>query len=829
MNKFYFVIILILFIITLSADFTIERSLIDTLTLRAKDNLENLPEDVQHTYNSFLEIYTDGLMAYLISTENSGALWDADPNDIKDNYLTLKELFAMENYEKYPDEFVLSYIAKTTASHEKITNYRKVFSNIGLLEYVSKYPDLAERIRQITLWTRENMTFVSTSGRAQNPLSVLQKSKTGRCGEMQVFYIAALRTAGIPARPAWTPWWAHTDNNHAWTEIFLDGKWQYAESTSPAYNLNSTWFSASSQKTLLILARSSFPDSTDDVVSKGKNNNYVNSTRYYQNTREITLNIYDNENRPVKDAKVNICAFNFSMFRPLITLQADSTGTCEFSIGQGGFLAIAYKDSLFDYVHVPYDELSLSASYNLTLKEQQWKNLDYTLEYPKGSAENKENPESFQELKKKSEENYDATIIKFNKVEIPYYAPKGDSAFVEIFKKCRNNKDSLLQFIKKNKDIPTDFWSKLSEIDVKFLWQASTIQFQNIFNTFIRLKETEIPDEDFSNLLSPSVFYEMLPRTPITKEYIFDEVLEPKEKIRQIIDYVHSKHKIDENEAVSGILSLDRMLQAEYLQNFHFKTLSCYALRANLIPAQYSRIPSVIMVKTDSVWQNYDVEKNEFVKPQDKKNTKLIPIDFTLVDEAGDPVTMNSDNISVTIFQEGRFYSNDRQLEYDKELSKLSGELDKGEYQVQFCIRESGEVTKTKIVALDLKEQEQINQTIVFKDFKRNWKNADKKYLEFISGFADKKSDWIVLLGNYDHEPPQRLATKTRDKIEDQRFIWIGEKEPINPIVNYNSSEKYNEFLKENPELKNRLITFYYDQENDKWKIFEGNWDLFYK
>ena len=828
MKKFSCFILLISLTIFISADFTIEQNLIDTLNVRAHENIKPLPKNVHDIYNSFLETYPDGLMAYLISTENNGILWDADPNDLLENYHVLKELFAMEDYEKYPDEFVLSYIAKTTVSHEKLTNYRKVFSDLGLLEYVTKYPDIEERIRQITLWTRKNMTFVSTSGRTQDPLSILQKSNIGRCGEMQVFYIAALRTAGIPARPAWTPWWAHTDNNHAWTEIFVNGKWQYAESTDPVYSLNSAWFSASSQKTLMILARSSFPDSTDDVVSKGMNNNYVNSTRYYQNTREIILNIFDEENKSVKDAKVNICAFNFSMFRPLITLKVDSTGISKFTVGQGGFLAIAFKDSLFDYVLVPFDENSLSETYDLVLKEQQWNDLDYTLEYPIGSAENKENPEFFTELKKHAEEEYDALIKQLDEEPIPDFAPQ-DSVFFEVFKKCRNNKRPLLNFIQKNKNIPSDFWNKLLEIDVKFLWQANSEQFQNIYEVFLRLRSAEISDEDFSNLMSPSIFYEILPQTSIPRNCVFNDTIEPKEKIHKIIEFMHSKHEISKDKAVNGILSLDKMLQAEYLQNFHLKTLSCSALRANLIPAQYTRIPSVIMVKADSVWQNYDVVKNNFVKPQDEENGKLIPIEFTLRDEAGDPVTMNPDNISVSIFQDGRFYFNDRQLDYDKEFNTLSGELHKGEYQVQFCIRESGQISKTKIIALDLEEQDKIEQTLVFKDFKRNWKKADKKYYDFISSFTDEESDWVVLLGNYDLEPPQRLATKTREKIEDQKFVWIGAKMPINPVSNYMNSEEYNKFLDDNPELKNRLISFYYDSEKDKWKIFEGNWDLLYK
>ena len=827
MKKFIIVIVFSLFFISLFADFQINQALIDTLTVKAKDNIKNLPSDVQESYDELLAKYPDGIMAYLISTENSGALWDVNPKVIEENYQVLKKLFAMEDYEKYPDEFVLSYIAKTAVSYEKITNYRKVLDELGLLDYVTKYPDLNERIRQITLWTREKMTFVSTSGRTQDPLSVLLNSNVGRCGEMQVFYISVLRTIGIPARPAWTPWWAHTDNNHAWTEIFVDGKWQYAESTSPSYFLNQTWFSASSQKALLILARSSFPDSTDDVVSKGKNNNYVNSTRYYQDTREVTLHIFDENNNPVDTAYVNICAYNFSMFRPLLTLKADSTGTSTFTIGKGGFLAIAYKDSLFDYIQVPYSE-NKKDSYNLTLKNRDWKDFDFTMQYPKGEADKKPNPEEFQKLINESEEKYNELIKSFDEKPIPDYAPQ-DSTFMKVFKECRNNKKPLLQFVKNRNDIPEDFWAKLLQIDKKFLWQANELQFENIYNTYLKLVKAEVSDDDFPNLLSPSIFYEILPESTIPEDYIVKDNLDGKDKIHKAIEIIHSKHKINDKKAVSGLLSLDTMLKAENLRDFHFKTLSCYVLRANYIPAQYTRIPEVILVKADSVWKNYNVIKNDFVKPVEEGEANLISVEFTLVDKYGEPITMNPDNIAVTIFQSGRFYPNDRQLDYNAEFSKLSGELDKGKYQVQFCIRESGEITKTKLVSLDLDKQIDVKQTLIFKDFKRNWKNADASYLDFVESFTDKDSDCVILLGNYDFEPPQRLATKIRSKLSDQKFVWIGSKESINQIPNYVSSEKYDQFLDKHPELKNRLITFYYDNENDKWKIFEGNWDLLYK
>ena len=125
------ILILILFTV-IFADFIIEPYLVETLTEDAIENIKNLPEKEQEIYKLYLKVHPDGLMAYLISTEKSAMLWDANPKDLLDNYKYLKKLLSMEDYEQYSDEFVLSYIAKTTISHEQITNYRKVFAQEGL-------------------------------------------------------------------------------------------------------------------------------------------------------------------------------------------------------------------------------------------------------------------------------------------------------------------------------------------------------------------------------------------------------------------------------------------------------------------------------------------------------------------------------------------------------------------------------------------------------------------------------------------------------------------------------------------------------------------------
>ncbi len=828
MKKIIFIILTISVFSILFGKISIDQTLIDTLTAKAYKNIEPLPEDVQQIYEFYIEKYPDGIMAYLISAEGSSILWDANPEDVLSNYIELKKLLEMEDY-NYSPEFFLSYIAKITASHEQITPYRKVFLDAGLISYITEFPDVEERIREVNLWCRERMTFISTSGRNQNPITILQKSNIGRCGEMQVFFISACRTIGIPARPAWTPWWGHTDNNHAWTEVFVEGKWYYVGAAEPDYNLNSTWFTSAVNKALLVLARSTFPDSSEEVVSRSSRNNYINSTSFYQETRKVKFTVVDSIGNPVPKAVINIMAFNFSMLRSLLGIKADSTGTKELTIGKGGFLAIAHKDSLFDYKVIPFDDSTIPNEFQFTLKERTLESEDLVFQYPDVKVERKEEPEFFKERKKEIVEKYNERIKNFQSTPIPEYAPKSDSNFVEIFENCRNNKQPLLDFVIINPDIPDKFWEKACSIDVKFFWEASVTQLQNLFDFYMELKDKELSEAKWENLLLPSVFYEVLPNVHVPEDLTKWKDIDTSEAIPLIIEELQNHHKVEGDSAAAGLLSLDKLLKAEFLQDYQFKTLGCYVLKANHIPAQYTRIPSTIMVMADSVWQNYDVKENDFVKPQEEVKS-LAFIEFKLVDEDLLPVTFNPDNISTTLFREGRFYPNDRQLDYDKENSILSGELEKGDYQVQFCIRENSEITKIKLVALHLDKQVELKETLIFKDVKRNWKKAGKKYTAFLDSLKTEENvDYVILLGDYDNEPVQRLATKVRNKIEGQEFIWIGKNEPPETVTNYIIFDEYEEFLKDNPELKNRLITFYYDSENNKWKVFEGNWDLLFK
>ncbi|MEG0578620.1 MAG: transglutaminase-like domain-containing protein, partial [Niameybacter sp.] len=86
------------------------------------------------------------------------------------------------------------------------------------------------------------------------PLTTLRNAY-GRCGEESVLGVAAFRSVGIPARQAYTPRWAHCDDNHAWVEVWTDGEWHFLGACEPEATLDSGWFQLSASRGMLIQSK----------------------------------------------------------------------------------------------------------------------------------------------------------------------------------------------------------------------------------------------------------------------------------------------------------------------------------------------------------------------------------------------------------------------------------------------------------------------------------------------------------------------------------------------------------------------------------------------
>ena len=132
------------------------------------------------------------------------------------------------------------YVLAPRVSQEPLEPWRSYFHD-ALADEVRECETLQAATVRVKQWVWQRIKFKQTQRRDQGPLTTL-RGVYGRCEELMTVEICALRAVGIPARNAFCPWWAHCDNNHAWTEVLMDnGRWYPAGSIKEETDFGSTW------------------------------------------------------------------------------------------------------------------------------------------------------------------------------------------------------------------------------------------------------------------------------------------------------------------------------------------------------------------------------------------------------------------------------------------------------------------------------------------------------------------------------------------------------------------------------------------------------------
>ena len=130
-------------------------------------------------------------------------------------------------------------------------------------------------------------------------------SARGRCGEESTFTVAALRTVGIPSRQVYTPQWAHSDDNHAWVEIWFNGDWYYMGACEPEPILDRGWFTEPARRAMLVYTKSFGTYSgNENAIFKYPHYTNVNNLSKYAFTKKIFVKVFDKNNLQVNNAQV---------------------------------------------------------------------------------------------------------------------------------------------------------------------------------------------------------------------------------------------------------------------------------------------------------------------------------------------------------------------------------------------------------------------------------------------------------------------------------------------------------------------------------------------
>ena len=266
---------------------------------------------------------------------------------LKNVQLSLQSRSEMPWGKIIPEEEFLHFVLPLRVNNENMDSFREVM-----------YSEIKERVKGLSMkdaaleinhWCHEKVNYRGTDSRTSAPLSTVKKT-FGRCGEESTFTVTAMRTAGIPARQVYTPRWAHSDDNHAWVEVWIDGKWNYLGACEPDVDLNMGWFSEPARRVMLVHTRAYGRYlGNEDVLTASDRFSELNLTSNYATIKNVTISVKNSTGTPVDSAKVEFQLYNYAEYYPIATCYTNSNGTASLNTGMGDLIIWAAKDGKFAY------------------------------------------------------------------------------------------------------------------------------------------------------------------------------------------------------------------------------------------------------------------------------------------------------------------------------------------------------------------------------------------------------------------------------------------------------------------------------------------------
>lgn len=243
------------------------------------------------------------------------------------------------------------FVLPVRVNNEALDMARPVF--YAELKDRVKGMSLRDAILEVNHWCHEKLTYKPSDARTSSPLSALSQA-VGRCGEESTFAVAAMRSVGIPARQVYTPRWAHTDDNHAWVEVWADGKWWFIGACEPEPVLNLAWFNAPASRGMLMNTNVFGQyDGPEEVLNRTPLITTINVTSNYANTHEAKVRILNVDGTPAEGARVAFSLYNYSEYFPVGVKYADADGLATIKSGIGDMIVWASnKEGRFNFVKV---------------------------------------------------------------------------------------------------------------------------------------------------------------------------------------------------------------------------------------------------------------------------------------------------------------------------------------------------------------------------------------------------------------------------------------------------------------------------------------------
>jgi hypothetical protein len=302
-------------------------------------------------------------------------LADYDGKFFYDNVkVTLKAHEEMPWGKTIPENIFINFVLPVRVNNENIDEFRIVCYD----EIKNRVQGLSmkEAALEINHWCHEKVTYKASDERTSSPLASMKYSY-GRCGEESTFTVSAMRAAGIPARQVYTPRWAHTDDNHAWVEVWIAGKWHFLGACEPEPDLDMGWFAGPAARAMLVHTRAyGWYNGSEPVIEKSQKFSELNLIQNYAPSKSFTVKVIDSTEKPVENAKVEYLLYNYAEFYPIASSFTDKNGMTGINSGLGDLLIWAEKDNAFWF-----QKITVEKTNNIIIKLFQKPNFRSTIEY----------------------------------------------------------------------------------------------------------------------------------------------------------------------------------------------------------------------------------------------------------------------------------------------------------------------------------------------------------------------------------------------------------------------------------------------------------------
>lgn len=322
-----------------------------------------LPEgDLFAVFNQEMTPQEKEALTFLYAYMPIGDITDYDGKLYLDNIRSsFKAKQVMPWGDSIPEDIFRHFVLPIRVNNENLDESRMVF--FDELKDRVKGLSLYDAVLEVNHWCHEKVIYTPSDARTSSPLASV-KTAYGRCGEESTFTVAALRSVGIPARQVYTPRWAHTDDNHAWVEAWVNGKWYFLGACEPEPVLNLGWFNGPAYRGMLmhtkVFGKYNGPE---EVMLETDGYTEINVIDNYAPTGKAIVTVVDADGKPVSSADVEFKIYNYAEFYTVANKKTDAEGKTFLTAGKGDMFVWATKDGKFGF-----DKVSFGKDGDVTIK-----------------------------------------------------------------------------------------------------------------------------------------------------------------------------------------------------------------------------------------------------------------------------------------------------------------------------------------------------------------------------------------------------------------------------------------------------------------------------